>query len=230
MKHVRRFVAVCVAVVGLSACATSGVSVDELRTKANQGDPASQYSLGAAYDSGQGVQKNLTEAAAWYKKAAEQGHAEAQNSLGSMYQNGQGVSQDYAEARRWYQKAADQGNGDAYNNLAFLYDDGLGVKQDKEKAVKLYHAAADAGSLDAVYNLAKSYWRGEGVKQDLVKAYMWMDFARFYTQSHPNRQLKWRIRRELDEIGSKLTKEQIKQAQAMGREWSDAQQKKRQKN
>jgi len=230
VNNVKRFFAVCVAVVGLSACATSGVSVEELRTKANQGDPASQFKLGLAYDSGQGVQRNLTEAAAWYKKAAEQGHAEAQNSLGSMYQNGQGVPQDYAEARRWYQKAADQGNGAAYNNLGFLYDDGLGVKQDKEKAVKFYHTAADAGSLYAVYNLAKSYWRGDGVKQDLIEAYMWMDLARFYTQFHPNRQLKWRIRGELDQIGSQLTKYQIKQAQAMGREWTEAQQKKRQKN
>lgn len=230
MKNVRCFLLVCVAVAGLSACATPGVSVEELRAKANQGDPASQYKLGVAYDSGQGVQRNLTEAAAWYKKAAEQGYAEAQNSLGSMYQSGQGVPQDYAEAHRWYQKGADQGSYNACNNLAYLYDQGLGVKQDKEKAVKLYHTAADAGSLDAVYNLAKSYWRGDGVKQDLVKAYMWMDLARLYTQFHPNRQLKWRIRGELDQIGSRLTKDQIEQAQAMGREWTETQQKKQRKN
>lgn len=228
--NIRHLVVGCAAIAILSGCTTPGPSVDELRAKANHGDPTSQFQLGVAYDSGQGVQRNLTEAVSWYKKAAEQGHANAQNSLGSMYQNGQGVPQDYSEAQRWYQKAANQGNYDALNNLAFLHDRGLGVKEDKEKAVKLYHTAADAGSLDAVYNLAKSYGRGDGVKQDLVKAYMWMDIARFHSQFHPNRQLKWRIRGELDQIGSRLTKDQIKQAQAMGNEWSEAQQKKRQKN
>jgi len=68
----------------LCGCATggAGIPLEELRTKADQGDPAAQFALGAAYDAGRGVKGDQREAAAWYRKAAEQGYAAAQNSLG----------------------------------------------------------------------------------------------------------------------------------------------------
>lgn len=189
MRNIIQLLVLSVAITGLAACVTPGGSVEERRTKAEQGDADSQFRLGVAYDLGQGVRANLKEAATWYRKAAEQGRANAQNSLGSMYQNGQGVPQDFAEAYRWYQKAADQGYGEAYNNIAYLLDGGLGVKQDKGKAIELYHKAAEAGSLNAAYNLAKSYWHGDGAEKDLVTAFMWMDMARFAAQHHSDRQL-----------------------------------------
>jgi len=61
------------------------------------------------YQNGFGVAKDLTQAVAWYRKAAEQGNAFSQFSLGFMYYNGFGVAKDDAEAVAWFQKAADQG-------------------------------------------------------------------------------------------------------------------------
>jgi uncharacterized protein len=209
----------------LSGCAgmgSGGVTIDDLKTKANQGDTNAQFQLGVVYDQGQGVAKNQSEAAAWYRRAAEQGHAPAQNSLGSMHQYGEGAPQDNAEAVRWYQKAADQGYGEAYTNLGYMYDGGLGVAQDKQKAVKLYHNGAEKGSLNAMLNLGISYWNGEGVSQDLVQAYKWLDLARFYTQGSPNMQLKWRVRGAFDEVKKEMTKEQISRAEQLTREWDAA--------
>ncbi len=209
----------------LSGCAGVGggaASIDDLQSKANQGDTNAQFQLGVAYDQGQGVAKNQGQAAAWYRKAAEKGHATAQNSLGSMYQYGEGLPQDNTEAVRWYQKAADQGFGEAYTNLGYMYDGGLGVTQDKQKAVELYNNGAEKGSLNAMLNLGVSYWKGEGVSKDLIQAYKWLDLARFYTQRSPNMQLKWRVRGVLDEVKKEMTREQINKAQQLTREWDAA--------
>jgi uncharacterized protein len=46
------------------------------------------------YRIGDGVPKNATKAAEWFKKAAAQGDADAQFNLGVMYNTGEGVSRD----------------------------------------------------------------------------------------------------------------------------------------
>lgn len=208
----------------LSACVVGGVrsSLDDIRVKANQGDPSAQLQLAVAYDQGRGVAKDPVEAAAWCKKAAEQNYAPAQNCIGSMYQFGQGVTKDYGESVRWYRKAADQGHGEALTNLGAMYDQGLGVKEDKAEAAKLYREGAEKGSVNGMNNLGVSYWRGEGVPKDLVQAYMWLDLARFRTQTSSNMQLKWRVRRTLDQVKKEMTKTQIAAAEKMGREWDAA--------
>lgn len=68
-----------------------------------------QFNLGALYEHGRGVEKDLTEAAKWYRKAAEQGNALAQYYLGTFYANGTGVEKNLPEATAWYRKAAAQG-------------------------------------------------------------------------------------------------------------------------
>lgn len=48
---------------------------------ARQGDAEAQYNLGVCYRKGYGVEKDLTEAVKWLRKAADQGFAEAQDML-----------------------------------------------------------------------------------------------------------------------------------------------------
>ncbi|MCC8020790.1 MAG: sel1 repeat family protein, partial [Akkermansia sp.] len=47
--------------------------------------------MGNCYENGYGVERDMKEAAHWYRKAAEQGNAEAQYRLGVCYANGWGV-------------------------------------------------------------------------------------------------------------------------------------------
>ena len=68
-----------------------------------------QYNLGVMYANGQGVAKDESTAAEWYRKAAEQGDAEAQFNIGLMFVNGKGVPQSFSEALRWFRKAEAQG-------------------------------------------------------------------------------------------------------------------------
>ena len=76
--------------------------------------------LGVAYDRGNGVPENDTEAAKWYRKAAEQGHAWAQSNLGFLYGTGSGVPEDDTVAYMWWNIAAAQGNEDAKKNKGLI--------------------------------------------------------------------------------------------------------------
>ena len=62
--------------------------------------------MGFRYYNGEGVEKNMTEAVEWWRKAAEQGHAKAQFILGDCYYKGEGVAKDKTEAVGWWRKAA----------------------------------------------------------------------------------------------------------------------------
>ena len=75
---------------------------DELRARAEEGEPEAQVQLGFVYMSGRGVPQDDTEAARWFRLAAEQGDAEGQFHLALAHFNGRGVPQDDTEAVRWF--------------------------------------------------------------------------------------------------------------------------------
>lgn len=95
-----------------------GGDLEATRAKAAQGDAEAQYSLGLKYGCGDQVVLDLSQAAAWYRRAADQDHPLAQFNLAMMYAEGQGVTQDDAEAVRWIRRAAALGDAGAQFNLA----------------------------------------------------------------------------------------------------------------
>ena len=92
-----------------------------------------------------GMEKSLTEATAWFRRAAEQGHRDAQVNLATQYYLGRGASRDYAEAAQWYREAANGGDVGAQYILASMYKAGLGVPQDLRIALYWYSHAARQG-------------------------------------------------------------------------------------
>jgi hypothetical protein len=115
------------------------------RVKAEQGDAASQSSLGSKYLRGEGVRQDYAESVRWYRKAADQGYSKGEFNLGYMYAHGYGLSQDYGEAARWYRKAAEQGDAYGQYNLGRLYSLGQGVPQDSAEADRWLQMAANQG-------------------------------------------------------------------------------------
>lgn len=113
----------------------------ELKPLLEQHDPRAQYAMGVLYENGFGVSKDLSQAAAWYLKAAEQGNSDAQYNLGAMNEHGVGMPVNYLEAARWYLPAAEVGDIDALSNLGVLYQNGQGVRQDKVLAMALYNVS-----------------------------------------------------------------------------------------
>lgn len=103
------------------------------------------YELGLKYANGDGVEKNMEEAAKWYRLAADQGHVFSRNNLGACYYYGRGVQQDYAEAKKLFQLAAEKGDDYALYNLGLCYYYGRGVKQDYTESSRLFQMFKDRG-------------------------------------------------------------------------------------
>ncbi|MBM9519136.1 sel1 repeat family protein [Desulforhopalus vacuolatus] len=178
---------------------------------AEQGNSEAQNCLGIMYFNGQGVTQNYREAFKWYKKAAEQGVPDAQYNIGLMYLKGQGVTQNYVQAFKWCKKVAEQGYSDAQYDIGVMYSKGQGTTQNYTQALKWYKKAAEKGYSDAQNNLGLMYEFGKGVLQNYIQAYIWYNVCAEsgYPVAIKNR----------DRVTSKMTSEQIAQAQKMTREW-----------
>ena len=133
-----------------------------------------QFLLGAAYHQGNGLpERDHTQAALWYRRAAEQGLPAAQALLGMMYEWSWGVPQDYSQAAEWYRKAAEQGHAGAGYVLGCCYWVGRGVPRNYAQACAWFRKAADQGDASAANNLAVCYERGLGVPHDREQAVQW---------------------------------------------------------
>jgi TPR repeat protein len=135
---------------------------------------AAQNKLGEVYAIGEGVPRNLPEAAKWFRKAAEQGDASAQLKLGVMYVGGFGVVRDVPEALLWYKKAAAQGSTEAMLELGKLYQHGLGVPKSGPEALNWYTKAADKGNVAGELQVGYIFRDGlEDVPHDYEQALKW---------------------------------------------------------
>lgn len=66
----------------------TGESLDSVKEKANNDDPAAQYELGHRLCKGDGIIRNLQNGIQWIQKAALQNYPEAQFELGMLYSAG----------------------------------------------------------------------------------------------------------------------------------------------
>jgi len=117
--------------------------------------------------------KDYSQSAQMFSKAAEQGHAGAQGFLGWSYQYGEGVPIDYTKALSWYEKAAKGGNSSALTNLGIMYRDGQGVTRNYSKAMKWFRKAANKDFSYGYWNLGKMTENGWGTKKNPKKALGW---------------------------------------------------------
>lgn len=98
------------------------LSLGELQSLAERGDPKAQVELGEALEHGEGLGRNPMLAVNWYCRAAARGSADAQRNLGWMYFSGQGVPADDDRAGYWLKKAAAAGDEFARRQLSRLAD------------------------------------------------------------------------------------------------------------
>src|ERR1051325_11337148 len=78
----------------------------KLESQAESGRADDPLKVGVAFQLGQGVDRDLAQAAHWFLKAANQGNPAAQTNLASMYLIGLGVPRDEHQAYYWFQRAA----------------------------------------------------------------------------------------------------------------------------
>ena len=82
-----------------------------------QDDPYAITALGIMLFRGEGIQKNLAEAARLYKIAADMGYAPAQYTYSVCLISGQGVPKNAFAARSYWQLAYNQGYGPALKGM-----------------------------------------------------------------------------------------------------------------
>ena len=121
---------------------------------------------------------------------------------------------DYSTAEALFREAAEQGDAGSQFALGTMYDTGRGLPQDFAKAIKWYRKAAERGEGLAQLRLGVMYEKGVGIAQDLVMAHKWLHLA-----ATGGRDQSGLVAQARDRIGSKLTPDQLAEAQRLAREW-----------
>ena len=184
------------------------------RKAAEQGLPQADYQLGLDYANGEGVKVSQTEASKWFRKAAEQGMASAQHELGLCYLGGRGVQESGSEAVDWFRKAAGQGFAPSEYQLGNCYLQGTGVPKNIEEGIRRVRSAAESGLAVAQNKLGSCYQKGVCLPKDEVQAYKWFALSAAQDDEHaPD------IKVSLATLESRLTKDQIAEAQRLAREF-----------
>jgi len=126
-------------------------SVFEFQQKmAKKGDPLAQYKLAYMYENGQGTEKNLDQAVAWYKKSEKKHYAPATMRLIYIETKTQGYKKSKHNA--WLTKLkqdAANNDGESLFLLGTMHKDGYIVKKDLNKAARLFKNASKKGMTGA---------------------------------------------------------------------------------
>ena len=182
-------------------------ATEYLIQSANQGHVEAQYRLGAMYETGAGVEKNIETALYWYHKGASLHDSRCQNcynrlshpehfkgssilptllpktpadlyDFGEKFLYGHYMPQSTNKAIDFYLQAANQGHADAQYKLGYIYNKGVGVPNNYDLAFKYYLQAADQGHAKAQYHIGLMYLKGKGVQCDKQLAKEWINKAK----------------------------------------------------
>lgn len=154
-----------------SAPAWSSLSHLEQQAALNNAD--AQYQFGLAYETGEGVKRDLSKAAYWYQQASENNHLAATFNYAQALEFGRGVQANPAKALLLYTKLAVNGDVTALGKVAKLYQQGSPEIADEDQAVLWYSLAKEASdsyqdayeeALQAQYN-AQQLRQIEALKQ-----------------------------------------------------------------
>ena len=96
------------------------INLEDVRKRAELGDPYEQVALATRYATGENVPQDYSMAVRWFTRAAEQGHVGAQDTLGTYYWVGRGVPKDVTRAYFWSVLARAAGKEASKVRVAFM--------------------------------------------------------------------------------------------------------------
>ncbi|MEM7683751.1 MAG: tetratricopeptide repeat protein [Pseudomonadota bacterium] len=150
-----------------------------LKRGAEVGNVRSMMTLARAYDRGETLPADPSEALHWYRRAAENGSVTAMVEVGKAYSDGKGVPQDRGQAFQWLNKAVSSGSQNTAALIAIgrAFTDGVGVERDTRTGFSYFERAAQLGSLRAMELMARAWQTGLGTPQDPTQAVPWYQRA-----------------------------------------------------
>ena len=163
---------------------------ENLKIRAEQGDPEAQYELGIKYKRTGISNTGEVAAAYWFKQAATQGHQKAKLELDKLQSQKENKQKETNLLKDTYipfkydpgnfkscKKAADSGDYRAQYDLALLYIEGTEIRKDDALAVYWCRRSAEQGYALAQYTLATCYLKGVGIGMDISSAKYWYEKA-----------------------------------------------------
>ena len=145
---------------------TKRESFDELRARAEGGDPEAMTIFAEALFAGDGVDRDELACIDWLTRAAALGFLAAMNDLGIIFGNAHAVGNNAAIAERWFRQASGLGYVESENNLGVMFHE----RGDYAKAFACFVEASGKRNRDAQNNLAVCYKFAHGVAKDEHKA------------------------------------------------------------
>ena len=129
-----------------------GLTMDDLKKAAEQGNTKAQVELGALYENGFGVSQDCLEAARWYIKAIIKRNKESEEADTRL-----SVLCKKPEVSKKIFLEADKGDPDFQYLRGRMYSSGEGVTMNSEEAAMWFLKAAEQGHVEAQYKLAMKY-------------------------------------------------------------------------
>jgi len=112
---------------------------------ATENDPSAQYCVGRFYQTGFGVDQDISDAIDWLSKAARNRSHVSARYLGDCYSMGVWGELDHNTAFEWYKLAAELGDPSSAYTLASCYLEGQGTNVDNEEAIRWLEYSAKEG-------------------------------------------------------------------------------------
>ena len=156
-------------------------------------------------------------ALAEWQDLAEAGDANACYGMGLLYGNGFGVDLNDDLALKYYLIAAEKGHAEAQYSLGIMHQNGWGVPIDEEEGIKWYTLAADQAVVGAHLALGRVYAMDFSEKFDAVEAYKWFGLAAKAGDLD--------AKSKADFLASRMTPEQIAEAESRIGAWMSSHQK-----
>ena len=143
-----------------------------LLRQARAGDPAAQARLGRAFHRGDGVTRDLAEAARWYRAAAVRGDPEGAYGLALLYA---GDPADEAVFRDPAHRLSR--DTEALYGFDTPQPAAIGTGPDPVEAARWFRRAAERGHGKSQYRLGLAYLEGKGLPRDPEEAAFWLGLA-----------------------------------------------------
>ena len=148
-----------------------------LETAAKANDAIAQFALGSMYRTGQGVPRDLRQAAHWYDLSAKNRYLPALTNHALLLVEDGYPDKDPKKAFEMLQVADKAGDVVATFNLGQMYAHGVGAPKDIPKAIEYYKNAADRGHMHARTRLGMLYVIGQDVERDMTEGLRWLETA-----------------------------------------------------
>jgi TPR repeat protein len=147
-----------------------------LQPLAEAGNAEAQFTLGAMYGQGTGVERDRAKSLELITKSADQGNLDALERMVMAYAFKPGaddaeVDAIFARALKTYQEEADKGNAKAMNKIAGMHAMGFSFEQSDTEALVWYKKAAELGDATAQFKIGYYFYSGIGGDKKESKAW-----------------------------------------------------------